>query len=580
MFHTKSVTPLPSHDSPEELAEIFSLHFMEKIRKLRQKLQQDTVRELPLFSCHSSFTEFQNISMETVRNIIVNAPSKSCAALDPIPTRTLKACLDTVLPVITAIINSSLESGIFPQKLKEGRISPALKNTSLNQDDFCNYRPITNLAFVSKVLERVVAGQSRNYLVNNNLYPSLQSAYREFHSTETALLRVHNDILRAIDNKKEVVLVLLDLSSAFDTIDHDILISRLRTQFGFSGTVLSWFKSYLTNRSQRVVINNTISTSQPLAHGVPQGSVLGPLLFILYFAPLQDIIRSHDLDCMMYADDSQIYITIQPTCRELSLERLDLCIKDVKEFFHSNMLACNIRKTDIVHFLSRYSRIDPISSVSVGDVNIVPSPQVRNLGVIFDTNMSMSAHVNKICRSGHHALRSIGRIRKYLSPSSTERLVHAFITSKVDYCNSLLFGISTSDLAKLQRLQNSAARLVTRTKRSDHISPVLYNLHWLPVSERIKFKILLITYKIINDLAPSYLQCLVTRYTPARNLRSTNQGLLSVPKSASATYGDRAFSVAAPRLWNQLPLHIKNSESVNQFKSLLKTHLFENSFNF
>ena len=168
----------------------------------------------------------------------------SCAALNPILTRTLKACLNIVLPVITAIINSSLESGVSPQDIKEGRISLAFKNTSLNQDNFCNYCPITSLAFVSKVLERVLAGQSRNYLVNNNLHTSSQSAYREFHSTGTALLRVHNDILRAIDNKKEVVLVLLDLS-AFHTIDHDILIIRIRTQFGLSGIVLSWFKSYL-----------------------------------------------------------------------------------------------------------------------------------------------------------------------------------------------------------------------------------------------------------------------------------------------------------------------------------------------
>ena len=172
------------------------------------------------------------------------------------------------------------------------------------------------LPFLSKVLERIVACQSRDYLIANDLYPSLQSAYRKYHSTETALLRVQNDVLRAIDQKQEVILVLLDLSAAFDTIDHDILISRLCKQFGFTGTVLSWFMSYLRERSQKVVIGSTESKPQPLTSGVPQGSVLGPLLFILYFGPLQDVIKSHGLECMMYADDSQLYITIDPACMQ------------------------------------------------------------------------------------------------------------------------------------------------------------------------------------------------------------------------------------------------------------------------
>ena len=154
----------------------------------------------------------------------------------------MKACLEELLPVITAIVNTSLQNGEFPTALKEGRLIPSIKKSSLNPEEFSNFRPITNLTFLSKVVERIVVEQSRGYLLDNDLYPSLQSAYREFSSTETALLRVYNDLLRAIGQKNEVVLVLLDLSAAFDTIDHDILLNRLRARYGITGTVFRWFK--------------------------------------------------------------------------------------------------------------------------------------------------------------------------------------------------------------------------------------------------------------------------------------------------------------------------------------------------
>ena len=316
------------------------------------------------------------------------------------------------------------------------------------------------------MLERIVACQSRDYLIANDLYPSLQSAYRKYHSTETALLRVQNDVLRAIDQKQEVILVLLDLSAAFDTIDHDILISRLCKQFGFTGTVLSWFMSYLRERSQKVVIGSTESKPQPLTSGVPQGSVLGPLLFILYFGPLQDVIKSHGLECMMYADDSQLYITINPACRQSALINLEQCINDIQSFLIINKLTCNPSKTEVVHFSSRFSRLAPITTITFGNHTVASANEARNLGVILDRHLTMTSHVNSICRSASLALRNIGRVRKYLSQSSTERLVHAFITSKLDYCNSLMYGLPSPEVQKLQRVHNSAARIVVRAKRT------------------------------------------------------------------------------------------------------------------
>ena len=180
--------------------------------------------------------------------------------------------------------------------------------------------------------------------------------------------------------------------------------------------------------------------------------------------------------------------------------------------------------------------------------------------------------------SPEDSVRNIGRIRKYLDQPSTERLVHAFVTSKLHYCNSVLYGLPAKQLSKLQRLQNSAARLVTKAKSRDHVTPVLRQLHWLPINQRIVFKVLLITFKIINGYAPSYLSSLLESYQPKRALPFATKRLLIVPKSFTTTYGDRAFSIAAPNLWNNPPDSIKYAETVKQFISLVKTYLFKEAF--
>jgi len=223
----------------------------------------------------------------------------------------LKSASTNVLPFIVNLINSSLISGTVPNCLKQAIVRPLLKKPGLDTNELSNYRPVSNLPFIGKLLEKVVLSQIHNYLSQYDLYTKFQSAYRQYHSTETALLRVHNDILTSIDRKEEVILVLLDLSAALDTIDHSILLNRLETRYGIKGLALNWFKSYLEGRSQSVCVDNILSEPSELICGVPQGSVLGPVLFTLYSAPLEDIIKKHNLNLMIYADDTQLYITCE-----------------------------------------------------------------------------------------------------------------------------------------------------------------------------------------------------------------------------------------------------------------------------
>ena len=322
-----------------------------------------------------------------------------------------------------------------------------------------NYRPISNLPFLGKIIERVVSNQLTKYITDNSLLASRQSAYRKDHSVETALLRVQDDLLPALDSGDEAVLILLDLTSAFDTVDNGVLLSRLTTQFGITGTAVKWFESHLSERYQKVTIDGSRSHPTLLRWGVPQGSVVGPVLFTCYTTPLQDIIHSHDFSSMIYADDTQLFITVKSGQALQMSAKLEDCLKAIRCWMTENFLLLNDNKMEVLHLFSNRRKVTELSSIPINNGFVNPSKSVVNLGVTFDQNLSMRPHINQICRKASFALRKIGKIRKFLSKSSTEILVHAFVSSLLDSCNSLLHGIPNKDMAKLQRIQNSAERL-------------------------------------------------------------------------------------------------------------------------
>ena len=239
-----------------------------------------------------------------------------------------------------------------------------------------------------------------------------------------------------------------------------------------------------------------------------------------------------------------------------------------------NQLALNGNKTEIIHFTSKFKKSIPLASLNINGAIVTTSVSVRDLGFYFDHILSMEQHISYVCKSVSFSLYRISRIQKFLDQTSTERLIHAFVTSRLDYCNSLLYNLPNTLTKRLQLLQNSAARLVTRTKRHHHITPILYDLHWLPVCQRIKFKILLLTFKILNNQAPAYLTELLERNNSNRLTRQSATVRLLEPRFNTQSYGSRSFSSAAPRLWNNLPNNIRNAPSLHCFKSALKTFLF------
>ena len=329
------------------------------------------------------------------------------------------------------------------------------------------FRPVSNLPYVSKLTEKAVVDQLNDHTESNELLPEKASAYRRNHSTETALIKVQSDMFAAMDNQNVTLLVMLDLSAAFDTVNHE-----MESCFGISGTVLDWFRSYLDGRKQRVIVNNAMSDEMHLNCGVPQGSCLGPVLFVIYISSLHDVISQHLPNVHGYADDHQLYIWFKPghVSERESTKAMEMCVSDVRKWMLANRLMINDSKTKVMLVGTRQqlSKVS-VGGIRVGNEEIASVSTVRNLGVYLNQNLQMDKHITKLCSKAFYKLYKLKRIRKFLSNDAIQTVVHAFITSNLDYCNSLFYGMPQHLIDRLQRIQNAAARVVLLIPKFDHI---------------------------------------------------------------------------------------------------------------
>ncbi len=567
-----SVPPSPP-PTTSITADDFASFFTNKTKTISSQfsppLTQDpkptrSTAQTPIFS-------FCPLTEAEVSKLLLSSHPTTCP-LDPIPSHLLQAISPTLLPALTHIINTSLLTGIFPTAFKQARVTPLLKKPTLNNSLLENYRPVSLLPFIAKTLERVVFNQVSLFLSQNNKLDAKQSGFRSGHSTETALLSVTEALRIAKADSKSSVLILLDLSAAFDTVNHQILLSTL-SSLDITGIPLRWFESYLTGRSFRVAWGGEVSKEHKLVTGVPQGTVLGPLLFSTYTTSLAPIIQAHGFSYHFYADDTQLYLSFRPDDPTVAA-RTTGCLADISAWMKEHHLQLNLAKTELLVFPATPT-LHHDFTIQLGSSTITPSACVRNLGVIFDGQLTFKEHIAKTARSCRFALHNIRKIRPFLTKHAAQLLVQALVISRLDYCNALLAGLPSNTIKPLQMIQNAAARLVFNEPKRAHVTPLFVSLHWLPVAARIQFKTLMLAYRTTTGSAPTYFHSLLRIYIPSRSLRSASERCLVVPSQRGSKSLSRTFSFTVPGWWNDLPTPIRNAGSLSNFKQQLKTHLFQ-----
>ena len=579
-------TLLPSCESDVRLASDFLKFFQSKIDQIREVLDGIEDDSDFLVVVHHPdppsliFTEFSPVNESSIRRYIGEL-NKTYCSLDPINIPKITKAFESASPFIAELVNLVFVECVFVGSEKLGLLRPRLKKVGLDIEDMKNYRPVSNLSFLSKIIEHAMLDQLRPFFEQKELIPRYQSAYREFHSTETALCRIYNDLVTSICSGKACLLVLLDLSAAFDTIDHRILLDDLYS-FGVRGNAHLLLQSYFEDRIQRVVIGEALSEPEPLHFGVPQGSVLGPVLFVLYTSSLADLLEAHGVSYHFYADDTQIYIEISDVldAKEMILSLLH----DIKIWMLRRKLKLNDGKTEIVIIKGglRSNLEAEFGSLDIGGVQLYPSVSVKNLGVVLDSNLNFKHHVNSLVKNCNFHIRNLYAVRRYLSKDILITLVQSLIVSRIDYCNVLFLGLPSYLLKKLQSVMNRCARLIFSLPPRVPTTRFLIELHWLPIRARVEFKVCLIVFKALKFNQPKYIVDLLSAPNDGDHvtLRSSNDPYrLAEPRAVQErAYAERSFVYAAPRLYNRLPVQVKQQTSILSFKTHLKSFLFSQAY--
>lgn len=598
----KTSHDLPSHSDPKLLSEDFKEFFADKVNKIRSTIvkeseslnvdndNEEEVREEEEVTVNCKLNSFSPITLDDMKKYITKMSNKFCG-LDPIPSFLLKKCVEELSPILLHIANLSMRMAEFPADMKNAIIKPTLKKENADPDCLSNYRPVSNLPATSKLLERVVLDQLNHYLAENKLHCPVQSGYRPQHSCETLLVRMTEDIYKEIQSDNIVILVLLDLSAAFDTIDHGILLDKLLKDFGICGKALEWFKSYLQNRAFCVKVDKALSVFLCLLFGVPQGSLLGPILFILYIKYLQKIASKYGLSIQLYADDSQLYISFHPTRpSELDdvIEKINKCLAEIKSWMIRNFMKLNDSKTELLVIGKPMilQRFNLNIELQFGSTVITPTEckgdYWKSLGIKLDASLNMERQINSVRQKCGWTLNNIRGIRRYLDEAVKLMLVKQLIISKLDFCNSLYMNLPKTRLKKLKSILNGCVRFIYNVNdMSEDLLPYYKKAHILPVDERIFFKVCLLSYKVVYGMSPDYLQELVEMDFPSDHDKRTRARpaddnlLMKLPKMDRLKASSRRFTNYAPAAWNSLPLGIRAIDNVSNFKRMLKNHLFD-----
>ena len=503
--------------------------------------------------------KFKEISVEFVRNELENINCKKAVGVDGLHPKLLKLAVEYIAAPLAHIFNRSLITSDIPMDFKTARITPIHKGGAF---EISNFRPISILPILSKILEKAVHKQLYDFLNNNKLLSKEQSGFRPLHSTATCVTHIVDFLLQNMDSGQLIGAVFLDLKKAFDVIPLHLILAKL-SFYGIRNDEYKWFESYLLSRKHCVSVQGCSSNYLTVQSGVPQGSILGPLIFCLFINDICKLSFSSQSKISLYADDTAIFNKDSDHSQiQINLQRdFDLIVKWLKY----NGMYIHPDKTKVITFGPKRKLHNLVLSIKYNDSELENVSHLKYLGVILDSQLVWSKHIETICLKISRSIACIRRIKHLVPNKVLINLYYALILPYIDYCCTAWGSCSKANLLKIQKLQNRYARLVLNVDRFTSKCFLLTTLNWQSVEQRIKYHYCVIMYKALNSLTPVYIELLIERRTTHYVTRYTLRSPLTVPYPRTE-YMKRSFVYTGSSLFNKLPISIQYSSSLSIFK--------------
>ena len=563
------IPPMKDNDrlvsSDYEKAQLFNKHFLST-----SKLNDNncTLPNDPFI--HESILNNIIITEQDVNDQLKTLDTNKAFGPDQISPKLLKEAANQLSPVLCTLFNRSLQTSTFPNIWKKANVLPLHKKDG--KDDVSNYRPISLLSTVGKVFERVVFKYIFNYLYENNMLSQMQSGFLPGRSTVTQLLEMYDHFCKCLDSKKEQRIVFLDISKAFDRVWFKGLLFKIR-KCGIGGSLLSWFSDYLHNRQQRVVINGTHSSWGLIPSGVPQGSVLGPLLFLIYINDITHVIK--DCNVRLFADDTCLFMDV--TDRERAVQLMNDDLERISKWADQWLVSFSNSKTKSL-ILSNKTDSNQNPRLTFNNSLIEETNCHSYLGLIFSNNLKWSEHIESISATARKRLNMMLPLKYKLDRKTLQTMYQSFVKPVMEYGISVWGGSYDCDINKLEKINCDGMRLITGAPAGSNSSKLYRDTNLPSIRETYTRAALIMFYKMVNKLTPNNLGRLIPTHNPGStgyNLR--NIGDLHNVHTRLDVH-ERSFFPRAIKLWNSLPCDIKKSQSLSAFKASLSKHLKKPNF--
>jgi hypothetical protein len=551
------------------LAEKFNGFFLDSIEEIVQPIQKSKTPEeivLSIQETKSKMNLFKQLKFPELKSLIRKMKNKQ-SSVDGINTKILKLTFETIGDRFLHVINTSLETGKFPNKWKTTTVIPIEKKINTNRCE--EFRPINMVPIYEKLLELVVNSQIVEYIENNNILCEYQSGFRKGNSCESALQTILFNWKNAIEQKLIIGAVFLDLRRAFETIDRQLLILKMQ-KYGFGPTIVSWLQEYLTDRTQVTKYDNHVSMAKTTSYGVPQGTVLGPNLFILYINDIVQCLKKCSIQ--LFADDMLLYIMGDNV--DSIINNLQEELRGIQDWLSNNNLVLNIDKTKFMIIKCKYNTINRNNNLilKIHNTHIEQVETFKYLGIIIDENLSFKNHASYVTNKIAKKINLLGRIGRDLSVWSKLTIYNTIISPHLKYCATILYLLNSTEISVLQKKQNRALRHILGCNKYTNIKLMLTVTNMLSVKQTIIFNTMLFIYKIINGMLPPLLYKYVTfvKDIHDHNTRSKDDFYIN---TVSTTYSQNNLYHKGLKQFNELPTEIKQSSNYNSFKRKCKVYI-------